>query len=116
MLRKEHQMVMVVDVLGSSRSIGDDVRERTVAKVGKLGRLAPLLEIAEVRLTKDEDGPATSRWACQAVLRGHGHELHGHAEAKEALVAVDAVVEKLEHQVERMKGKLIARSHPRHEA
>jgi ribosome-associated translation inhibitor RaiA len=32
------------------------------------------------------------------------------------LVAVDAVVEKLEHQVERLKGKLIGRSHPRHEA
>jgi ribosomal subunit interface protein len=109
-------MVMVVDVLGSSRSIGDDVRERTVAKMVKLGRMAPLLEIAEVRLTKDEVGPATSRWACQCVLRGHGHELHGHAEAKEALVAVDAVVEKLEHQVERMKGKLIGRSHPRHQA
>jgi ribosomal subunit interface protein len=105
---------MDVDVLGSHRSIPDDVRERTVAKVGRLGRLAPLLEVAEVRLTKDTEA-ASSRWACQAVLRGHGHEVRGHAEATDALGAVDAVVAKLEHQVERLKGKLIARSHPRHE-
>jgi ribosome-associated translation inhibitor RaiA len=41
--------------------------------------------------------------------------LLGHSEATDPLAAVDAVVEKLERQVERLKGKLIARSHPRHE-
>ena len=44
---------MDVDVLGSHRSISDDVRERTIAKIGRLGRFAPLLEHAEVRLTHD---------------------------------------------------------------
>ena len=107
---------MDVDILGSHKLVPDDVRERTVAKVGKLGRLAPLLEKAEVRLTQDTERPASTRWACHAVLRGHGHELLGHAEATDPLAAVDAVVEKLERQVERLKGKLIARSHPRHDA
>jgi ribosomal subunit interface protein len=107
---------MVVDVLGSHKTIPEEVRDRTTAKVGRLGRLAPLLEVAEVRLTQDHEGPAASRWACHAVLRGHGHELHGRAEATDPLSAVDAVVEKLERQVERMKGKLLARSHPRHES
>ena len=106
---------MDVDVLGSHRSIPDELRERTIAKIGRLGRLAPLLERAEVRLTHDRDRSATTRWACHAVLRGHGHELHGRAEATDPLTAVDAVVEKLERQVERLKGKLIARSHPRHD-
>ena len=107
---------MDVDILGSHKIVPDDVRERTVTKVGKLGRLAPLLEKAEVRLTQDTERPASTRWACHAVLRGHGHELLGHAEATDPLAAVDAVVEKLERQVERLKGKLIARSHPRHDA
>ena len=107
---------MNVDVLGSKRSIPDDVRERTVTKVGRLGKIAPVLELAEVRLIQDQEKPATSRWACHAVLRGHGHEIFGHAEATDPLGAVDAVVSKLEHQVERLKGKLIGRSHPRHES
>ncbi len=66
------------------------VRDRTVAKIGRLGRFAPLLERAEVRLTQDRDRSAATRWACHAVLRGHGHELHGHAEATDPLSAVDA--------------------------
>jgi len=107
---------MDVDVLGSHKSIPEEVRDRTVVKVGRLGRFAPLLEAAEVRLIEDRDQVATSRWACHAVLRGHGREIHGHAEATDPLSAVDAVVEKLERQVERLKGKLLARSHPRHEA
>jgi len=106
---------MNVDVLGSHKSVPDAVKERTVAKVGRLGKIAPLLEEAEVRLKKDSEGSAATSWACQAVLRGHGHEIRGHAEASDALAAVDAVVEKLEHQVERLKGKLIDRSHPRHD-
>jgi ribosomal subunit interface protein len=105
---------MDVDILGSHKIIPDEVRERSIAKFGKLGRLAPLLEQAEVRLTQDSERSAASRWACHAVLRGHGHELLGHAEATDPLAAVDAVIEKLERQVERLKGKLIARSHPRH--
>jgi ribosome-associated translation inhibitor RaiA len=106
---------MDVDVLVSHKTIPDEVRERTVTKLRKLGKLAPLLEVAEVRLLEDQERPAVSRWACHAVLRGHGHEIFGHAEATDPLGAVDAVVAKLEHQVERLKGKLIGRSHPRHE-
>jgi ribosomal subunit interface protein len=106
---------MDVEVLGAHKSLSDDLRERAIAKIGRLGRFAPLLERAEVRLTHDSERSAATRWACHAVLRGHGHELHGRAEAMDPLTAVDFVVEKLERQVERLKGKLIARSHPRHE-
>ena len=57
-----------MDILGSHKIVPDDVRERTVAKVGKLGRLAPLLEQAEVRLTQDRERPAATRWACHTVV------------------------------------------------
>jgi putative sigma-54 modulation protein len=106
---------MDVVFLGSHGSVPEDLRDRAVAKIGRLGRFAPLLERAELRLTHDSERSATTRWACHAVLRGHGHELHGRAEATDPLTAVDVVVEKLERQVERLKGKLIDRSHPRHE-
>ena len=47
-------------------------------------------------------------------MPGHGHDLRARAAAADAPEAVDLVVEKLEHQVERLKGKLVGRSHPRH--
>jgi ribosomal subunit interface protein len=102
-----------VDVVGRKDEVPDDLRERAKAKVAKLGRLAPVLERAEVRLAVDRDAPAASRKLCEVTLTGHGHTVRAKAVAHELGEAVDKVVDKLEHQVERMKGKLIARSHPR---
>jgi len=40
-------------------------------------------------------------------MTGHGHTVRARAAAHDAPVAVDLVVDKLEHQVERLKGKLL---------
>jgi len=38
----------------------------------------------------------------------------GEGRSQAPLIAVDLVVEKLEHQVERTKGRIVGRSQPRH--
>ena len=105
---------MDVDVLGRKDTVPDDVRALAVVKVAKIGRLNPVLERAEVRLTEDRDAPSAGRRVCEVTLTGHGHTLRARATAHDMVVAVDRVVDKLEHQVERLKGKLVDRSHPRH--
>jgi len=105
-----------VDVVGRRQEVPDEVRERAKAKVAKLGRLAPVLEHAEVRLSEDRDAPVASRKLCEVTMTGHGHTVRARAVAHDLAEAVDKVVDKLEHQVERLKGKLIARSHPRRPA
>ena len=105
---------MDVDVVGRRDEVPDEVRARAKAKVEKLGRLAPVLERAEVRLAEDRDAPVASRKVCEVTMTGHGHTLRARAVAHDLVEAVDKVVDKLEHQVERLKGKLLARSHPRH--
>jgi putative sigma-54 modulation protein len=102
-----------VDVFARRALVPDEVRARARAKVEKLGRLAPVLERAEVRLSEDRDAPVASRLRCEVTMTGHGHTLRAHAVAQDLAEAVDRVVDKLEHQVERLKGKLVARSHPR---
>ena len=104
---------MDVSVLGRKDMVPDEVRAMAHAKVAKLGRLTPVLEHAEVRLTEDPAAPGTKRTMCEVTITGHGHTVRAHAAAHEVLVAVDKVVAKLEHQVERLKGKLVGRSHPR---
>ena len=104
---------MDVDIVGRKDEVPDEVRARAKAKVEKLGRLAPVLERAEVRLAVDRDAPVASRKLCEVTMTGHGHTIRARAVAHELAEAVDMVVDKLEHQVERLKGKLIARSHPR---
>jgi len=103
-----------VAVQGRKQTAPDEVRELARAKVAKLGRLTPVLERAEVRLSEDRDAPGSGRTVCEVTITGHGHTLRAKAGAHDAAVAVDKVVNKLEHQVERLKGKLVGRSHPRH--
>ena len=76
---------MDVDVLGSHKSSRRTCGSGRSPRSAGSGRLAPLLEQAEVRLTQDRERPAATRWACHAVLRGHGHEMFGHAEATDPL-------------------------------
>ena len=104
---------MDVYVLGRKETVPDEVRQVVHAKVAKLGRLNPVLEHAEVRLTEDPDAPGAQRGRCEVTITGHGHTVRARAAARDLLVAVDKVVDKLEHQVERLKGKLVGRSHPR---
>lgn len=104
---------MDVDVSGRKTAVPDEIRSQAQAKLSKLGRLAPILEHAEVRLGQDRDAPAARRHVCEVTMEGHGHVVRARARAAEFQVALDLVVEKLEHQVERLKGKLLARSHPR---
>ena len=104
---------MDVKVFGRRSAVPETVRARAHSKIAKLGKLAPVLEHAEVRLAEDRDAPASSRHVCEVTMEGHGHVLRARAGAPEPQVAVDLVVDKLEHQVERLKGKLVGRSHPR---
>ena len=107
---------MDVAVLGRKQTVPEEVRALAHAKVAKLGRLNPVLERAEVRITEDRDAPGAGtagRKVCEVTITGHGHTLRAKAGAHDQLVAVDKVVDKLEHQVERLKGKLVGRSHPR---
>lgn len=104
---------MDVEISGRKATVPDQLRAQAQAKVAKLGRLTPVLEHADVRLVEDRDAPAARRHLCEVTMEGHGHVIRARARAAEMGVAVDLVVAKLEHQVERLKGKLIARSHPR---
>jgi ribosome hibernation promoting factor len=102
-----------VEFSGRRAMVPEGVRVRVGAKVARVGRRAPVLEHADVRLVEDPDAPAARRHICEVTMEGHGHVVRARARAAELQVAVDLVVEKLEHQVERLKGKLLARSHPR---
>jgi putative sigma-54 modulation protein len=102
-----------VAILGRKETAPDEIRVLACAKVAKLGRMAPVLERAEVRLSEDRGAPGSGRTVCEVTMTGHGHTLRAKAAARDVPVALDKVVDKLEHQVERLKGKLVGRSHPK---
>lgn len=106
---------MDVAVVACKDVVPEEVRAAARDKVARLGRLAPVLETAEVRLSERRDRP-DARYACEVTLAGHGHLLRARAMSHELHTSVDMVVDKLEHQVERLKGKMLSRSQPRRRA
>jgi putative sigma-54 modulation protein len=104
---------MDVDVHGRRSLVPDEVRELARTKVGRVLRRVPVLERADVKLGEDPGAPSAAKRTCEVTATGHGHILRARAGAHDLVVAVDIVVDKLEHQVERLKGKLLERSHPR---
>jgi len=102
-----------VTLVSGARTVPEDVRALAESKIGKLGKLTPVLEHAEVRFSDDPKAPLGSRNVCEVKIDGHGHTLRAKASARDPATSVDRVVDKLEHQVERLKGKLVGRSQPR---
>jgi len=46
-------------------------------------------------------------------MHGHGHIVRAKASAPDSSAAMDRVVDKLEHQMAKLKGRLVGRSHSR---
>jgi len=94
--------------------VSDEVRALTEEKVRHVGEHCPGLERAEVHFSEEHNRRISARECCEVVMSGHGHTIRAKAVGRVPLIAVDLVVEKLEHQIERTKGRIVGRSHPRH--
>jgi ribosomal subunit interface protein len=95
------------------RIVSDQVRSLTEEKVGRLGHLCPGLIRAEVHFSEEHNPRISDRECCEVSIAGRGRSLRATASAPSPLQAVDRVVEKLEHQLEKTKGLLVERTHPR---
>ena len=104
---------MDVVIAHGRRIVSDDVRTLIEEKVGRLGRLCPGLDRAEVHFSEEHNPRIADKECCEVVIVGHGRSIRAHAAAPVPLVAVDLVVEKLEHQLEKTKGRIVGRTHPR---
>ena len=104
---------MDVVIAYGRRIVSDEVRALTEEKVGRLGRLCPGLERAEVHFSEEHNPRIADRERCEVIIIGHGRTIRARAAAPVPLAAVDLVVEKLEHQLEKTKGRIVARTHPR---
>jgi putative sigma-54 modulation protein len=84
-------------------------------KVGHLDRYLEAIERAEVRFVEEPHRRLSEREVCEVTLvgRGSGNVLRARAMASDAMAALDTVMDKLQRQLERRKGRLVGRSHPR---
>ena len=104
---------MQIAVRGRHVEVPEHVKAHAVEKLGKLDRFLEGMDTAEVRFTEEKNPRIADRETCEVTLHGHGHVVRAKASATDILAAVDRVTNKLEHSLEKLKGKLVGRSHPR---
>jgi len=101
-----------VDVTVSSRhtEVPDHLRQVTEEKIGRLDRFLEGMERAEVHFSEERNPRIADKEICEVTLHGHGHHVRCKVQAPDGFVAVDRAVEKLEHQLHKLKTKLKRRT------
>jgi putative sigma-54 modulation protein len=104
---------MDVTVRGRNIEVSEQLRAAAQEKVARLGRMLQGMDHAEVHFYEERNPRIAEKEVCEVVLAGHGHLVRAKAASSDALASVDRAVAKLEHQLAKLRGKLIGRSHPR---
>jgi len=102
-----------VEITVSSRhtEVSELLRESTVEKIGRLGRFVEGMDRAEVHFSEEHTRRSADKEVCEVTLVGHGHHVRCKVSAPDGFAAVDLAVEKLEHQLHKLKTKQLKRSH-----
>jgi putative sigma-54 modulation protein len=105
-----------LDVTVSSRHVELTAALRSAAteRIGRLAKYLDGMDRAEVHLFEERNPRiADKKDVCEVTLEGHGHHVRTKVAAGDPFAAVDAAAQKLEHQLHKLKTKLVGRSHPR---
>ncbi len=104
---------MEVTVRGRNVEVTERLRTAAQEKIGRLSRHQEGWEQAEVHFFEEKNPRISDKEVCEATLRGHGRIIRAKAASADSLASLDKVVDKLEHQIDKLKSRLISRSHPR---
>ena len=104
---------MDVTVRGRNIDVSEQLRTAAAEKVERLGRLLHGMDHAEVHFMEEKNPRISEKEVCELVMASHGHIVRAKAASSDAFTALDQAVAKLEHQLAKLKGKLLSRSHPR---
>ncbi len=107
---------MEVTVRGRNVDVTERLRTAAEEKVNRLGRHHEGWEHAEVHFFEERNPRISAKEVCEATLRGHGRIIRAKAASADSLASLDRVVAKLEHQIEKLKSRLMSRSHPRRQS
>jgi putative sigma-54 modulation protein len=102
-----------VTIRGRNVEVTDRLRAAAEEKIGRLSRHHEGWEQAEVQFFEERNPRISAKEVCEATLRGHGRIIRAKAASADPLGSLDRVVDKLEHQIDKLKSRLISRSHPK---
>jgi putative sigma-54 modulation protein len=104
---------MDIVVRGKNRSVPQRLRATTREKVSKIARFTHDAGRVEVDFSEVHTARIGARQLCEITVHLKRRFLKAHAAAAEPEAALDLAIDKVEHQVARVKDKRVSRSHPR---
>ena len=90
-------------IRGRNVEVPQAVKRAAVDKLSKLGRFVEGMDHAEVCLSEQRNPRISDKEVCEVTLRGNGHLIRAKATATEMAVALERAVEKVEHQLQKVK-------------
>lgn len=105
-----------MDITVSSRNIelNKSLRAMAEEKIGRLSRYLEGVQRAEVHFYEERNPRISEKKdVCEVTVEGHGHHIRAKFAASDPISAIDGVVAKLEHQMHKVKTKMVARHHGR---
>ncbi len=99
-------MALKIDVYARNLEVTDRINEYVQKKVSKLDRFIGDVEDTRVDLAYVKAArSAADRQVAQITIRGKGYILRTEESADDLFAAIDTAVEKMQRQIERLKGK-----------
>ncbi len=103
---------MEITVSSRHTEVSEALRASAVEKIDRLSRFVEGMDRAEVHFSQHRSSRNPDREVCEVTpLHGHGHHVRCKVSAPDGFAAVDKAVEKLEHQLHKLKSKLVRRTH-----
>jgi putative sigma-54 modulation protein len=101
---------MQVIVKSRHTHVPDPVKEMAQHKLEKVLRLLGKVTSLEIEFSEEHNPRISDKWTVEVTLTTKAHLLRAHASGPDPVSAVDMVVDKVEAQVKRLKGKMAART------
>jgi putative sigma-54 modulation protein len=97
-----------MELLIKSRNleVAEEAESYARSKIGKLERHLPNMDEIRVELSREKIKEADRRYVAQVTVNSHGTLLRAQEKASNINAAIDEVVDVLNRQIERFKGKM----------
>lgn len=102
---------MDIVIRGKNVEVSEALRSAAQKQVAKLDRFANGFGWAEVDFSELRNPRVADNQVCEVLVQLKGHVLKAHASAAEPFAALAIVIDKVEHQVKKLKDKRVARTH-----
>lgn len=91
--------------------MSDRLKTVTTEKITRLTKYLDGMDHADVTFFEEKNKRIADHEVCEVVLFGHGHYVRAKAGSTDAFAAVDLVIDKLAHQLTKLKGREVTRHH-----